>query len=189
LLATDDVIYVDDVSKLSTPDLASGIFGLITINGERIAYRNKNTVTNTVSGLRRGTAGTGAANHANNTEVYDIGVGNRLSGTYQNHIDIENFLADGMTTQFVTDAISVPLGLTAAVQVYVGGTLQTSGYTILANNPVVVEFDQAPDVGYQVSIQVYVGDAWYHPGDGTPSDGIPLQYTDTPPARFLRGIT
>ena len=188
LLATDDVIYVDDVSKLSTPDLVSGIFGLITINGERIAYRNKNTVTNTVSGLRRGTAGTGAANHADNTEVYDIGVGNRLNGTYQNHIDIENFLADGMTTQFVTDVISVPLGLTAAVQVYVGGTLQTSGYTVLANNPVVVEFDQAPDVGYQVSIQVYVGDAWYHPGDGTPSNGIPLQYTDTPPARFLRGI-
>jgi hypothetical protein len=28
---------------------------------------------------------------------------------------------------------------------------------------------------------------WYQPGLDTPSDGVPLQQTDTPQAKFLRG--
>jgi hypothetical protein len=35
--------------------------GITNINGERIMYRNRDTENNTVSGLRRGTAGTGVA--------------------------------------------------------------------------------------------------------------------------------
>jgi hypothetical protein len=55
--ATDDIIYVDDASVLSAPDLPNGIFGVITIGGERIMYRVRDTALNFVSSLLRGTAG------------------------------------------------------------------------------------------------------------------------------------
>jgi hypothetical protein len=191
LLAVDDIIYVEDASKLSPPDLTQGIFGLITINGERIAYRNINTNANTVSGLRRGTAGTGAADHLLGADVYDIGRGNLLPAEYQNYTQQQSFLGDGSTVEFTTDDIDVSMidstENAEAVIVYVGGILQTSGYTVSADNPVAVTFDTAPGDGYQVTIEVNRGVTWYAPGSGTPSDGVPLQDTNTFPARFLRG--
>ena len=191
LTATADIIYVVDASNLSEPNLPEGIFGLITINGERIAYRNRNTTTNTVSGLRRGTAGTGAADHAVDTPVYDIGIGNLLPLEYQDRYVVQNFLANGTTTLFTADEIIVTgvdsTELTEAVEVYVGGILQTSGYTVNSGEPVTIEFAQAPTSGYQVSIQVRRGLSWYEPGPSTPSNGVALQETDTLAARFIRG--
>jgi hypothetical protein len=73
------------------------------------------------------------------------------------------------------------------VQVYVGGTLQTSGYTVDSVAPATITFDTAPTEGYQVAIQVRQGLSWYHPGIGTASDGVPLQLTDTLAAQFFRG--
>ena len=189
LAADSDVIYVDDVSRLADPNPAIGIFGLITINGERITYRNKNTSNNTVSGLRRGTAGTGAAAHAVDSYVYDIGSGNKLYTRFQDSTKVENFLGDAATTTFTTSALSVPSDMTDAVQVFVGGTLQTSGYTVAATDPISIEFDLAPAEGYQVSIRIKTGTCWYSPGESTPSNGVPLQYTNTEAARFLRGIS
>ena len=61
LSASGDIIYVEDAAKLDEPNLAQGIFGLITIDGERITYRERDVIANTLTGLRRGTAGTGAA--------------------------------------------------------------------------------------------------------------------------------
>ena len=191
VLATDDVIYVADASRLTQPALEYGIFGLITINGERITYRNLDTILNTVSGLRRGTAGTGAADHAVNSAIYDIGMGNYLPATYQNYTVEQNFLGDGSTTVFTATDISVEgldsTELVEAVQVYVGGILQSDGYTINSADPVVVEFDQAPNSGYQVSVRINRGKTWYNPGSGTASDGVPLQKTENIAARFLRG--
>jgi hypothetical protein len=191
LTATADTIYVVDASNLSEPNLPEGIFGLITINGERIAYRNRDTVNNTVSGLRRGTAGTGAANHAVDTPVYDIGIGNLLPLEYQDRYVVQNFLANGTTTIFTADEIIVTgldsTELTEAVEVYVGGILQTSGYTVTNGSPVTIEFAQAPTSGYQVSIQVRRGLSWYEPGPSTPSNGVALQETNTLAARFIRG--
>jgi hypothetical protein len=176
---------------LPEPTLPLGIFGYITIDGERITYRNRDTANNTVSGLRRGTAGTAAAPHAVGAAVYDIGSGNLLISEYQNYIVNENFLGDGTTTVFETESISVS-GLDSteileAVEVRIGGTLQSSGYSIINSNPVTVEFDQAPESGYQVSISLLRGKSWYQLGAGTASDGVPLQDTDTYAARFLRG--
>jgi len=57
LYASDEVIHVDDTSNLFTPVPSQGLFGIITINGERITYLNKTPTT--LYGLRRGTAGTG----------------------------------------------------------------------------------------------------------------------------------
>jgi hypothetical protein len=44
--ATKSSDYVDDAAALSEPHLPQGIFGLITINGERISFRNLDTVAN-----------------------------------------------------------------------------------------------------------------------------------------------
>ena len=191
LSATADIIYVSDASALSEPNLPQGIFGLITINGERIAYRNRDTVNNTVSGLRRGTAGTGAAAHTTGTAVYDIGLGNRLPSEYQNYVVSDNLLANGTDTVFVAEGISVA-GTDSteqfeAVEVYVGGIRQTGGYTLVNDDPVTIQFTVAPTKNYQVTILVRRGLSWYAPGSGTPSDGIPLQEQNTVAARFIRG--
>ncbi len=191
LTATADVIHLVDASRVTEPNLEAGIFGQITINGERISYRTRNLVNNTVSGLRRGTSGTGAAAHAAGTPVYVIGLGNLLPPAYQDTTLVANSLADGSTTTFVASDISIgqldSTEIVEAVQVYVGGILQTSGYTITDPGPVTVEFDDAPTAGYQVSIQVKQGLSWYQPGPGTASDGVPLQLTETQAARFIRG--
>jgi hypothetical protein len=192
LAAQGDVIHVQDASRLSEPNLPQGIFGLITINGERIAYRNRDTVNNTVSGLRRGTAGTAAAEHAAGAAVYDIGLGNLLPAQYQDRIVFDNVLADGSQTLFVAESIVITdldsTELTEAVEVYVGGILQTSGYIITGSDPVTIVFATAPESGYQVSIRVRRGESWYQPGINTASDGVPLQETETQAARFIRGL-
>jgi hypothetical protein len=191
VLSTDDVIYVENASNLSEPNLSNGVFGLVTINGERIAYRNRNTALNTISGLRRGTAGTGAASHAVGAPVYDIGLGNYLSAIYQNVTLEQNFLGNGVTTAFIATDISLfdltSTELNEAVQVYVGGILQQGGYVVNSAEPVQITFTTAPTSGYQVSIRVYSGKSWYEPGATTPSNGVPLQLTNTEAARFLRG--
>jgi hypothetical protein len=192
LSTLDDVIYVDNASALDQPDLASNIWGVITINGERIMYRERNTANNTVSSLRRGTAGTAVAEHSTGSLVYSLGLGNYLPQQFQNYIDSNYFLADGSTTTFVADNITFNAGATAlaqaATEVYVGGSRVTSGYSISAIDPVSVTFDTAPASGYGVTVLVRRGVTWYAPGAGTPSDGVPLQDTNTQAARFLRGL-
>jgi hypothetical protein len=46
----------------------------------------------------------------------------------------------------------------------------------------------APGAGVEVVILQRRGVTWYAPGTNTPSNGQPLQLTDTNAARFLRGI-
>ena len=197
--ATDDVIHVYNAAALNQPNLTSNVWGLLTINGERIMYRNRDTVANTVSGLRRGTAGTGAASHAINTDVYNISRGNLLESQYQNYV-VSNVtyplesginLGDGVTTSFIASLIDMSGADSTvdieAIEVYVGGTLQTAGYTVTDENPVTVLFDTAPATGSEITILVRRGVTWYAPGVGTPSNGVALQDTDTDAARFLRG--
>ncbi len=189
LLSTDTVIHVTDARYLNQPDLANGIFGQITIGGERITYRTRNLESNTLSGLRRGVAGTAAADHLSGAQVYDMSRGNQLPREYQDRIDSQNFLGDDSTTIFVADTIAplTDISLITAVQVYVGGFLQTEGYTVISSAPITVEFDAAPANGYQVSVQVRRGLSWYQSGIDTASDGVALQDTNTPAARFIKG--
>jgi hypothetical protein len=86
LAANADIIYVDNAAALSEPNLPSGVFGVITINGERIMYRYRDLANNTVSGLLRGTAGTAAADHNSGVSVYDMSRGNLLPEQYQDYI-------------------------------------------------------------------------------------------------------
>jgi hypothetical protein len=188
----DDIIYVDDASNLDEPSLEKNIWGVLTINGERIMYRNRDTVNNTVSSLRRGTAGTAIADHNPGSYVYALGQGQIMPAEFQNYIDSNYFVGNGSTVQFDATNISFNDNDSTleidAVEVYVGGTRVTDGYTLLGANPVSVEFDVAPADGVGITILVRRGVTWYAPGAGTPSNGVALQDTDTQAARFLRGI-
>ena len=250
LSANADVIYVNNASALSQPDLAVNIWGVITIDGERIMYRQRDTVNNTVSSLLRGTGGTAAASHAVDASVIDIGRGNLLMSEYQNYVVSNTFEGDDTTTEFTAPLIDLAQDDSTLrvdiLEVYVGGTKQSehfigdgvtntfaltdvvalpdsvvtidsdlqdlianytiSGntltfvtapdpksvivvarYSIVAISPAQIIFETAPAAGVEVTLLVRQGVTWYAPGPGTPSDGVPLQETDTEAARFLRG--
>jgi hypothetical protein len=107
-----------------------GIFGQITIDGERITYRERDLAANTLSGLRRGAFGTGAADHAVATEVYDIGSGNALASEYQDRVVSDTTVTDGSTAEFVAPSIRIQdFGDSSSIyvetiQVFVGGAEQ-----------------------------------------------------------------
>ena len=232
LAINDDIIYVADVTTLTQPNFETNVWGVLTVNAERIMYRHWDAGTNTVSGLLRGTAGTASANHSTSAFVYNLGRDNLLPMQYQDHIVSNSALADGTITVFTASDISLVIAgsatwistniytmgdtvvnigsyyraiidvpantaitdttywepLSNAVQVYVGGILQTGGYTITAEDPVVVTFTTAPVAGSEVIITIRRGLSWYQPGVSTASDGVPLQETNTLAARFLRGL-
>jgi hypothetical protein len=182
-----DIIHVENASALSEPDLEKNIWGVLTIDGERIMYRTRNTTNNTISSLLRGTAGTAATLHEPGAPVYDTGRGNLLPLEYQDYVVSNDTLADGSTTIFT--APDIVTTLPNAIEVYVGGTRVLTGYTVIATNPVSVLFDEDPPNGVIVTILIRRGVTWYAPGPGTPSNGIALQDTNTFPARFFRGVT
>ena len=193
LAQTDNIIYLTNASAVDQPNLSDNIWGVLTVNGERIMYRERDIANNTVSSLLRGTAGTAAADHNNKSIVYNLGRGNLLPEQFQNYIVSNSTLGDGTTTTFT--AADIYLGtaedstnLDLTVEVYVGGIRVQEGYTITGEDPVVVEFDLAPADGSEVTILVRRGVNWYQPGVNTPSDGVPLQDTNTQAARFLRGL-
>jgi hypothetical protein len=184
-----------DTNYWEVTDGAANIWGILTVNGERILYRSRDTEANTVSGLLRGTAGTAITTHAVGTAVYNMGRENLMPGTCQNYI-VSNItnplesgvnLGDGVTTEFVADIdISQEPSATRdeSVEVYIGGArISNTDYTITNNNPVTVLFDTAPPVGAEVAILVRRAHTWYNLA--TPL--LPLTQTDTICARFLQG--
>jgi len=117
----------------------------------------------------------------NSANAYAMGDVVVSSGNYYRAIiDVPSGTAITNTTYWQT--------LSTAVQVYVGGILQTSGYAVTGENPVVVTFSTAPVNGVEVTIAVRRGVTWYEPGAGTASNGVPLNQTNTNAARFLRGL-
>jgi hypothetical protein len=187
LSANGDTIYVTDASALANPNVDINIWGVITINGERIMYRQRDVINNTISSLLRGTGGTAAAAHDTGALVYDMGRGNIMPDQFQNYVVSDSALADGSTSIFSAPDITTTVN--DAVEVYVGGTRVLTGYTVIANSPVSVLFSQEPPAGVEVTILIRRGVTWYAPGPGTPSNGVALQDTNTQAARFLRGIT
>jgi hypothetical protein len=206
-------MYVENAAALSTPNLPKGIFGVLTVNGERIMYRERNVVQNYIAGLIRGTAGTGAAAHDAGALVYDAGRGNLLNQEYQDYVVSDSDMGDGTTTIFYAPSIDIAdLGDSSTVyaesiEVYVGGTRQyaysdttaTSRYRYFVTDfdPLAVDFVvdnnvvpplTAPAAGEEVTILVRQGTGWYQPGSNTASDGVALQDTETFQARFLRGL-
>ena len=283
LSLTDDIIYVANARNLGEPDIATNKFGVVTINGERIVYRYRDVLANTISGLWRGTAGTAVATHNAGAEVIDMGRASVLDSLYQDYISSTTVVANGVSVVYTATNLGIEYyyGLfgTEVVEVYVAGTRLFSGYTVTFNTTVqgyndtsyslvdtgaippewnsaqsytvgsivytqtydtpgvpqtgyqpvfyyarlpvptgtdifnevfwepvdfenlpgsynytpgssmivAVFFDDAPADGVEVTILVRHGVTWYQRGLTTPSDGVPLQETQTQPARFLCG--
>jgi hypothetical protein len=191
VLISSDIIHVADASILPAPDFNSNLWGVVTIGAERIMYRHRDTTANTISGLLRGTAGTAATAHPVGAYVYNLGLGNILDPQYQNYIVSNTIVSDGSTAIFTAPDVDLSLAPAPVrdqtLEVYVGGYRVTTGYTITAPTPCTVEFATVPPEGVGVTLLVRRGVNWYHPGVSTPSDGNPLQITETIPARFLRG--
>ena len=185
--ADADTIFVANALALAEPNVNINIWGVVTIDGERIMYRQRNVANNTISSLLRGTGGTAASAHSTGALVYDMGRGNLLPEQFQDYVVSDSALADGSTSIF--SAPNITTTINDAVEVYVGGTRVLDGYSIIANSPVSVLFDQEPPAGVEVTILIRRGVTWYAPGPGTPSNGIALQDTNTQAARFLRGLT
>ena len=124
----------------------------------------------------------------------------------------EHFIGDGITTQF---ALSGAVTLTTPIVTINGAKLLTgysitttpttvtltfttapafeavivvSTYTLNAVDPVNITFVTAPADGAEITMLVRRGVTWYQQGAGTASNGVPLQETNTAPARFLRGL-
>jgi len=212
LTADADIAYVTNANALTDPDLPNGVFGVCTINAERIMYRVRDTATNSISGLLRGTGGTAATSHSVAAPVYDMGRGNLMYEEYQDYIVKDSTLADGTQVIFEAPSINVEDFLDSSsenlsIEVYVGGVRQykysdttaTSEYRWVLDqfDPVAVEFIvdtatipplAAPADGSEVTILVRQGKSWYQPGESTASDGVALQETNTLAARFLRGL-
>ena len=107
VVQTDDVINVVNAAALPAPNLSDNVWGVVTIDAERIMYRTRDLVNNTISGLLRGTAGTANAPHAAGAEVYSMGLGNLLYGAYQNYVVSDTTLANGTQTLFTASSIII----------------------------------------------------------------------------------
>ena len=179
---TDDIIYVADAAALMAPEPQNNIWGVISINGERIMYRERDTTANTVSSLLRGTAGTAVAEHITGALVYDFGRDNLAPAVAQDYIVSDTILADGSTTLFSAADVDVT-GIPDALLVFVGGIRVTEGYTVTAENPATVVFDTAPAAGVNVTLAVRQAQNWYSPS----APGVALQYQTTDAALFFQG--
>jgi len=208
LSITSDIIYLQDASRLTVPNLEDGVFGVITIDAERITYRNIDLAANTVSGLRRGTAGTAIAAHAAGALVYDLGRGNLLPAAWQNYTVSDTAPGDGSTTVFYAPSIDITdFGDSSSIyvdsiEVYVGGERQlrygqagNSQYRWIVTDfePCAVEFvadigaldpDVAPPAGVEVTVLQRRGRWWYEL-ETAADRRLALQETDNIPARFL----
>jgi hypothetical protein len=90
-----------------------------------------------------------------------------------------------------------------AILVYVGGILQIlsvdyeigSGFDVVPygdglfdNSAEQIIFYNPPPAGREVLITVRRGTSWYQPGPYSASNGVALQYTNTIPAQFFKGV-
>ena len=165
-----DVISVVNAGALPEPDFNNNVWGVITINAERIMYRTRDTATNTVSGLLRGTAGTGVSAHAANSTVYNLGRGNLLPQEYQDYVVSNTFEGDDTTTEFTATLIDLAQDDSTlrvdTLEVYVGGTKQSEHFIgdgvtktftlndVVATPDSVVTIDsdlQDPTINYTIS--------------------------------------
>jgi len=193
--ADADTIYFTDVTKLSEPNLTANLFGQVMVGAERITYRTRDTGNNSISGLRRGVAGTSAMAHAISTQASDVGPGEQLPSTYQQKTTTDKTnVGDGTTTRFTTSII-VPTGLDStelaeSITVTVAGTVLVpdTDYTITATDSAFTEvtLTVAPAANVEVWFSQVTANVMYAQGATTASNGIALQDQTTPAVTFLK---
>ena len=195
LAITDDTIYVNDVSKLSEPNLEANIFGQLIVGAERITYRVRDVGNNSVSDLRRGTSGTGVYAHSTGATVSDVGPGEQLPSAYQQKTTTDKTnIGDGTTTRFIT-TLTVPTGidsteLSDSITATVGGTVLVPGtdYTVTETDSTFTEitFTTAPEANVEVVFTQVTAKVMYAQGATSASNGIPLQDQTTTAVEFLK---
>lgn len=82
VLSTDDEFQLADASKLPNPGALSRDRGIFVVNGERVVYRDRDVLGNTVAVLHRGTAGTGATTHRAGDFVADLSDKSQITAAY-----------------------------------------------------------------------------------------------------------
>lgn len=133
LLYYDQSIEVEDASILNDPDISRNIPGAIYLDGERIEYFVKQG--NTLSSLRRGTAGTAIKEvHEAGTYLADSGIQEVLPYTEAN--DRNDFVSDGSSlmigplpyvpakaaiTNWFRNTIPENYGQNDTLEIFVGG--------------------------------------------------------------------
>ncbi len=121
----DPEIYVIDGDKLSPPNPALNIPGIIEINGERIEYFTK--IGNILGQLRRGTLGTGVPSlHRFRSNVLDIGTTETIP--YQDTSIVKSEFSPGSLTTVELDYIPSNAN---ELEVFVGGMrLKKNSYVL-----------------------------------------------------------
>ena len=136
----------------------------------------------------RGTLGTGAKDtHQVGTQVVDAGPSQTIPG-YSDTTTICSQTADGSTLAFALfDADStafIPRADGNDVDVFVGGTKLTSGFTFTGNTATIT-FTTAPASGRKVEVVRKTGRVWVNQGTSTAGDGKGLQGATGPESTFL----
>jgi hypothetical protein len=212
LAEDDDVIHVFDASVIGPPNLTRNQFGIVMIDGERIMFRERDLNTNTLSGLRRGTAGTGANFHPAQTKVYDLGRNALIPDTFVSG-HAYTFLVEDWDTS--TDTIYLENAEDVGIQSWEAGGFGTvtiagldgyhvrfterdtelntiSGLTIVQNDTTMpYQPSPMPSIPALISKSSQVRDSsnnkiWYAQGNTTASNGVPLQDQTTIPAQFIK---
>lgn len=185
LAAADTTITVDDNTILPTPDIATTTPGVVFINGERITYYVKDADGVTLSQLRRGTHGTGAAAlHATGSRAVDGSIYQRLPGTTDTRID--TVLAPWKIWSKVVNTNAELNALTIGDYIK-GATVLVLAPTAVANTQEAYTLIEiSPGVLGWGSLQTYSDSVWYDAGATTPSDGLGLQGASTTQAVFLQ---
>ena len=188
LQITDSEIFVNDASVLPAPDPDNNIPGIIFIDKERITYFTRDLGENSLGQLMRGTLGTGAKDtHQVGTQVVDAGPSQTIPG-YSDTTTICSQTADGSTLAFALfDADStafIPRADGNDVDVFVGGTKLTSGFTFTGNTATIT-FTTAPASGRKVEVVRKTGRVWVNQGTSTAGDGKGLQGATGPESTFL----
>lgn len=176
LSITANTIVVANAAVLSAPNPGAGIPGVVFINGERITYYAKDNGTNTLSQIRRGTAGTGAAEHLANSVVVDGSSSQLVPFT-------------GLTTRpwANTDVVSITTSgeiaiLKANTSYVLDHVWYTEGYyptTLLTET---LEANTAANlITTESSIEISTDDAY-----ASPTDGLGLYASSTIQAIFLK---
>jgi hypothetical protein len=198
----DEEIHVNDVSKLSIPDVVNNIPGTIYIAGEKIRYFTIDKVNNTVGQLLRGVDKTGVPEvHLAATKVEDIG----------NKLLIPSSITTN-TQQVTFSAIVRKINTTFAVsrnlnhvrnnlKLKIGrNILPLMEYYTLTNffDPNIKSFvatisftkialDRIVD-GITITITYDQERIWLTPGQTTVADGLGLVMSNTTQAKFLRTL-
>ena len=192
---TDSEIHVADASKLSEPNLEANIFGQLMVGAERITYRVRDLSNNTISDLRRGTAGTGVYAHTAGETVSDVGPGEQLPTQYQQKTTTDKTnIGDGTTTRFTT-TLTVPTGVDSteyaeSITVTVAGTVLVpeKDYTVTGTGSTFTEITMVtpPEANVEIVFSQTTAKVMYAQGSGTASNGIALQDQTTPAVLFLK---